>query len=325
MMLSGSFAGAENTIRVLISDGKNFHLPSKDERVERLGNKKGDVLVSGLRCSGSIEVWKGDDGLYIVNELPLEEYVKGVVAGEVGKSWDMEALKAQAVVARTYALHQKMNSGENKLRYHLTSSVMSQVYKGGPVPEQIAKAVDATRGEILTFEGKPIIAYYHSTSGGMTEDPEEVFGKSYPYLKPVKTTCSLSPYYIWEKRIPLSEIGRAVKLNGIETISIDSYTVSGRVKAFRFVSGAGEKQVPAKDMRRDLGWERLPSTLITRIDRDGDDYIFEGKGYGHGVGMCQWTALDMAKEGQMYREILATFYPGTTLQLSSQLTKAGKN
>lgn len=314
-------SSAETTIRVLIADGKGFHLPGKGERVERVGDRKGDILVSGLRYSGSIEVWKGNSGLYIVNELPLEEYVKGVVAGEVGKSWDMEALKAQAVVARTYALHQKLHSGENQLRYHLTSSVMSQVYKGGPVPDQIAKAVEATSGEILTFDGKPIIAYYHSTSGGMTEDPEEVFGKSYPYLKPVEATCSLSPYSLWERRIPLGEIERAVRVRGVEDIRIDSYTVSNRVKEFRIVTPSGEETVLAKDLRKNLGWERFPSTLITGMSRDGDSVVFEGKGYGHGVGMCQWTALDMAKEGKEYREILSKFYPGTTLQMISQMTK----
>lgn len=313
---------AETTIRVLIADSKGFHLPERTERLERLGDRKGEVLVSGLRYTGSIEVWKGDGGLYIVNELPLEEYVKGVVAGEVGKSWDMEALKAQAVAARTYALYQKLHSGDNQLRYHLTSSVMSQVYKGGPVPEQIAKAVEATRGEILTYDGQPIIAYYHSTSGGMTEDAEEVFGKSYPYLKPVEASCSLSPYSLWERRIPLAEIERALKVKGIEEILVGSYTVSSRVKDFRIVTQSGEETVLAKDLRRDLGWERLPSTFITGMSREGDALVLEGKGYGHGVGMCQWTALDMAKEGKEYREILAKFYPGTTLQLISRMTRA---
>lgn len=322
-LFSALCAYADTTIRVLITDGKGYHAPSKDEKIERLGNRKGEVLVSGLRYSGSIEVWKGNDGLYIVNELPLEEYVKGVVVGEVGKSWDMEALKAQAVVARTYALNQKMNSGENRMNYHLTSSVMSQVYKGGAVPEQIARAVDETRGEILTFNDKPIVAYYHSTSGGMTEDPQEVFGRSYPYLKPVEASCSLSPYYIWERRIPLAEIEKASKIKGIEDLLIDSHTVSQRVRAFRVVTRSGDVAVLAKDLRKDLGWERLPSTFISNVYLDDNAFVFEGRGYGHGVGMCQWTALDMAKEGKKYTEILSKFYPGTALQLISQLTLAG--
>lgn len=311
--LSPSALFAETTIRVLLVDGKNTKLPIKDEKIERFGNAKGEVLLSGLKYSGSIEVWKGNNGLYIINEIPIEDYIKGVVAGEVGSSWDIEALKAQAVVARTYAIYHKLNSG--KMPYHLTSSVLHQVYKGGNIPENIAKAVNDTKGEILTYEGKPIIAYYHSTSGGMTEDPVEVFGKSYPYLKPVETNCELSPYFMWEKRIHVSEIERASNVTGIKEIIIDDLTISNRVRNFRIITESGEHKIPAKELRKSLGWDRLPSTMITNIAKDEDFYIFEGKGYGHGVGMCQWSALDMAKKGMSYREILSKFYPGTVIEL----------
>ncbi len=306
-------AYAETTIRVLLVDGKNTKLPKKGEKIERFGNAKGEVLLSGLKYSGSIEVWKGENGLYIVNEVPLEDYIKGVVAGEVGNSWDIEALKAQAVVARTYALYQKLHNG--KMPYDLTSSVIHQVYRSGNIPENIAKAVNDTRGEILTYEGKPIIAYYHSTSGGMTEDPAEVFGKSYPYLKPVETSCELSPYFMWEKRIPVSEIERASNVTGIKEIMIDDLTVSNRARDFRIITENGEHKIPAKELRKSLGWDRLPSTMITNITKDEDAFIFEGKGYGHGVGMCQWSALDMAKKGMSYRDILSKFYPGTVIEL----------
>lgn len=306
---------AETTIRVLIADGKNSKIPNYDERIERFGNAKGDVLLSGLKYSGVIEVWKGENGLYIVNEMPLEDYIKGVVAGEVGSSWDIEALKAQAVAARTYAIYQKLNNG--KMPYHLTSSVLHQVYKGGNVSEEIAKAVNDTRGEILTYENKPILAFYHSTSGGMTEDPLEAFGKSYPYLKPVETTCELSPYYMWEKRIPVSEIEKALNIRGIKEILINELTVSNRARNLKIITEAGEQSIVAKDLRKNLGWDKLPSTMITNISKGEDIFIFEGKGYGHGVGMCQWTALDMAKRGMNYKEILSKFYPGTTIKLIS--------
>ncbi len=304
---------AETTIRVLLLDGKNSRLPKKDEKIERFGNAKGEVLLSGLKYSGVIEVWKGESGLYIVNEVPLEDYIKGVVAAEVGSSWNIEALKAQAVVSRTYALYQKLNNG--KMPYHLTSSVLHQVYKSGNAPDSIGRAVNETSGEILTYEGKPIVAYYHSTSGGMTEDPTEVFGKSYPYLKPVETSCELSPYFMWEKRIPAPDIERASNTGGIKEITIESYTASNRARTFKIITATGEYSMPAKDLRRNLGWDKLPSTMITNITKTEEVYIFEGKGYGHGVGMCQWTALDMAKKGMSYREIISKFYPGTTIEL----------
>ncbi|MCC6347434.1 MAG: SpoIID/LytB domain-containing protein [Nitrospirales bacterium] len=310
-----SLSAADATIRVLLLDGKSARIPQKNEKVEKLGNAKGEVILSGLKYTGNIDVWRGESGLYLVNEIPLEDYVKGVVAAEVGSRWDSEALKAQAVVARTYALYQKSSSAVQKVPYHLTSSVMHQVYKGHSIPETIAKAVDSTKGEILTYEGSPIAAYYHSTSGGMTEDPLEMFGKSYPYLKPVETGSELSPYYMWEKRIPLADIEKATGYDGIRDIIIDSYTVSNRVRIFKVITGTGEYSVPAKDLRKNLGWEKLPSTMIMSLVREGDAYIFEGKGYGHGVGMCQWTTLEMAREGKSYREILSRFYPGTAIEL----------
>ncbi len=306
---------AQDTIRVLLLDDKFSTTPQKDEVVERVGNTNGEVLLSGVSYAGIIEVWKGKNGLYIVNEVPFEEYIKGVVAAEVGSKWDIEALKAQAVAARTYAIYQKINNGSQKSLYDLTSTVQHQVYKGGSVPENVERAVNETRGEILTYEGKPILAYYHSTSGGITEDPAEVFGKSYPYLKPVETSCELSPYSIWEKKFPVSEIENAANSGKIEEIIIDTRTVSNRVKNFKIITDTGDLFIQAKDLRKKMGWSRLPSTLITSISRDGDTYIFEGRGYGHGVGMCQWTALNMAKSGMNYKEILSKFYPLTLIEL----------
>lgn len=308
-----SVAFAETTIRVLLNNGKEIKIPVRDEKIEKIGNSKGEVLLSGLNYSGNIEVWKGENGLYIINEIPLEDYVKGVVAAEVGNKWELEALKAQAVVARTYAVYQKIHN--KKRPYHITASVLDQVYKAGNISEDIERAVMETKGEILTYEGEPIIAFYHSTSGGMTEDPAEVFGRSYPYLKPVETSCENSPYNIWEKRIPLSEIEKASSINGIKEIYINETTVSNRVRNLKIVTEKDEHIVIAKDLRKNLGWDRLPSTMITNIKREGDIFIIEGKGYGHGVGMCQWTALDMAKKGMNYREILSKFYPNTTIEL----------
>ena len=295
-------------------DNKELKLPARDERLTRLGNTSGDVLLRGIKYSGEIEVWKGEKGLYVVNDIPLEEYIRGVVAAEVGKNWDIEALKAQAVVARTFAVYQKLNS-PNGIPYHLTSTVLDQVYKGSNIFPAITMAVDETKGEILTYGGKPIVAFYHSTSGGMTEDAADVFGKELPYLKPVKTNCELSPYYMWEKIIPVSEIEKALEVQGLKEINIGSYTASGRAKEMKITLQSGTSTVPATELRKKLGWDRLPSTLITGISRNNSLIVFEGRGYGHGVGMCQWSALQMAQEGKTYRQILLYFYPGTIIEI----------
>lgn len=302
-------------IRVLIVDPKNPVLPARDEKLQRLDSKKdAHTFVAGLKFSGTIEVFKGDKGIYIVNEMPLEEYVKGVIVSEVGSSWDAEALKAQAVAARTYAIFQMQNVSRTAAGFHLTSSVLHQVYRSGSVPDSIVKAVDETKSEVLLFEGRPIIAYYHSTSGGMTEDPVEVFGKQYPYLKVVETNSELSPYYMWQRKIPVVEIEKAVEITGIKDISIVSLTSSMRTKELKIKNTDKEFIMPAKDFRRKVGWEKLPSTLITGISAQNGSIVFEGRGYGHGVGLCQWSSLQMAKEGRSYRDILQKFYPGTVLE-----------
>lgn len=305
-------AHAINNIKVLIVNEIYPIIPAKNEKIDRLGSMKGDLLVLGMHYTGNIYVWKGDRGLYIVNELPLEDYVKDVVVAEVGPDWDMEALKAQAVISRTYALYQMRTNGDSI--YHIASSVLHQVYKGNNPNTRVAYAVDETIGEILTFDGKPIEAFYHSTCGGRTENPEDVFGKSYPYLKPLESNCDLSPYWVWEKRIQLTEIEKALNISGIKEISIKSFTSTGRVKQLEATCTSGTIAINANDLRKSLGWSRLPSTRFT-LSCHGDTVIFEGKGYGHGVGLCQWCALKMARDGKNYREILSFFYPGTIIQL----------
>lgn len=307
-------AYAAPSIRVLLVDIKEPKLPQKDEEVQKIGTSQGEVVLNGIKYTGKIEVWKGTGGMYIINEIPFEEYIKGVVAAEVGGKWDMEALKAQAVVARTYALYQKLNNNGANHFYDLTSSVLHQAYRGSGVSEAIVKAVEETAGQVLTYEGKPIIAFYHSTSGGVTEDAAEVFGKSYPYLKPVETSCELSPFYVWEKRFAAADIEKAINATGLKDIIIVSYTESHRIKDLRFITEEGELTMLGKDFRKSLGWDKLPSTLITSLTKNGGQFVFEGKGYGHGVGMCQWSALEMAQSGKDYEQILCAFYPGTKLE-----------
>jgi stage II sporulation protein D (peptidoglycan lytic transglycosylase) len=305
-------ASSANNIKVLIINEVYPKIPSKDEKIEKLGSMQGDLLVMGSRYSGNIDVWKGENGLYIINELPIEDYIRDVVAAEVSPEWDMEALKAQAVVSRTYALYRKTING-NAL-YHLASSVLHQVYKGKNGDVRIAYAVSATTGEVLTFDGNIIEAFYHSTCGGKTENPEEVFGKKYPYLKSLESTCDLSPYSTWERTIRIDEIEKAVGIAQIEHISIKSYTSTNRVRQLSIKTASEIITINATDFRKALGWSRLPSTNFSITSTD-TGILFQGRGYGHGVGLCQWCMLRMAREGKKYTEILAFFYPGTTIQL----------
>ena len=300
------------TIKVLILDDVFQNIPAKDEQLEKMGKLSGDLLVSGTHYAGDIEVMKGKTGMYLINELPIEEYVKNVVGAEVSSSWDMEALKVQAVIARTYALYQRTAAGN--ATYDLTSSVLHQVYKGNTVDARIAYAVMNTEGEVLYYNDRLIEALYHSTSGGMTEDASEVFGKSYPYMKPVASNCEISPYWMWERRIPVDEMEKALNISGLKEVSIRSYTSTRRVKTVDVVHSARVTNLKATDLRKMLGWSRLPSTNF-EVTRDNGNFVFEGKGYGHGVGLCQWSALQMARDGKNYREILSYFYPGTVIKI----------
>lgn len=301
-----------HTIKVLILDDIFQKIPDKEESLEKMGNLRGDLLVNGAHYFGDINVLKGKNSLYLINELSFEDYIKNVVSAEVGTNWDMEALKVQAVISRTYAMYQKNQNNRNR-EYDITSSVLHQVYKGSSFDTRISYAVMATEGEVLTYNGNLIEAFYHSTSGGKTEEPAEVFGKSYPYLKPVESNCELSPYSIWERRIPVEEIEKALNVKAIRNIQIKSYTSTQRVKTVDVFHSEGVLNVETKDLRKMLGWSRLPSTNFV-LSRDNGNYVFDGKGYGHGVGLCQWSALEMAREGMTYTQILDYFYPGTKLE-----------
>lgn len=294
-------------VRVLIGD----RIPTLDD-LQQIKKVRAKAIVNGSKYQGEIEIWKGKEGYFIVNVVNLEDYVKGVVASEVGTQWPAEALKAQAVLARTYVLHHILRN-RIKSFYDVTSSVLHQVYKEEGINQEVEKAVLDTQGEILTYKGEPIIAFYHACSVDMTEDVKEVFEGDLPYIKPVKVPPTPSPYTYWEKKILFQTFERILSMKKIEEVRILSYTSTGRVKELEFVGQEDKKVIMAKELRKLLEWTELPSTMIKSIRIEEDGVVFEGQGYGHGVGMCQWCAFQMAQEGKNYIEILKYFYPNTEI------------
>jgi len=334
---------AEDTIKILMHESANDPLPS--EQAQSLKSLNGKVFFHGKSYTGSLDVVGDENGLYVVSNIPFEKYIAGVVASEVGKDWEIEALKAQAVISRTYAIFNKNFNTEKS--FHLTSSVLHQVYKGDNADHLITEAVEATEKEILTFEGKPINALYHATCEGKTELPEEVWVESYPYIKSVDCNGVNAPYEIWEKKFSLEQIGEALGNEGVKDISIAAYTSTGRVKLLRIITeganpvlpSGGEEgepengspgqaankesseqiiEIKATELRKKLGYKELPSTDFS-LTISGDEVFFDGRGWGHGVGLSQWGALSMARQGKSYREILAHYYPGTTIMNSEEL------
>lgn len=308
---AASIPGGDFYVRVLIQDERFNKVPREGERLALLERTDGKLLVRQRPYTGRVEVWRGENGLYLINEIALEDYVKSVVKSETGKDWELEALKAQAVISRTYALYKRLHANGSK--YDLTSSSMDQLYYGDVQDEKVEEAVRETGGQILEYDGKPIEALYHSTCGGVTEDAVEVFGHEVPYLKSAKHKCELSPYAFWARKFPLSDVGQAIGAKKVTGVKIKDYTVSGRVRNFEISAEKGVITINGNDLRLLLGWKNLPSTLIKTLKVDGDYLSVEGSGYGHGVGLCQWSALEMARDGQDYKAILASFYQGTRL------------
>lgn len=276
-----------------------------------------ELTVSDRRFRGIIEVKKRGERLLVINELDVEDYLKGVVPIEVSPSWSMEALKAQAVVSRTYALYQR-RANLNK-DYHLLSTVMDQAYNGKDIEDpRASKAVSATEGVVIAYNGELILAAFHSTSSGSTEDGANLWSIDVPYLKGVECLFDQnSPFYQWKRNIGLAEIESAIrnggyKIGAVANITPYLWSKSARVMGLRIIHSGGELLLRGEDLRRLVGYSKLPSANF-EIDEIGKEISFSGKGAGHGVGLCQWGAKEMAEMGFRYQEILRYYFSGAEI------------
>ena len=275
------------------------------------------VLVNGKGYRGVIEVTPAEKGLQVVNELPLEEYLVGLINCEISSQWPMEAVKAQAVIARSYAIFQR--DSRKNAAFHLESTVMDQVYEGCDIEDsRAARGVKETAGEVLTFGGSVIQAFYHSNCGGHTEASENVWGYRIPYLTGVACRyCQNVNPYKWEQRIPLKKVesqlrASGINISGIRDVRQGTRNRSGRVTEVVFSGSRGKVAVTAVAVRKALGYGVIKSTNFDLRVND-DDLLFTGTGNGHGVGLCQWGSKQRAADGFDYREILSYYYPGTRL------------
>ena len=268
---------------------------------------QGALTVNGTRVRGEVAVVGSPQGLVLVNVIALEDYLKGVLGSEMPPQFPLEALKAQAVAARTYALERKLEMLGQP--FHLGSSVLSQVYGGLAAEDpRTQEAVEATRGEVLTFQLQPIEAYFHASCGGKTESGLQALGRDLPYLKPVSCPCGKLPNSKWTLELSEGDAKTALKAS---SLSVQGRTPTGRAR--RVELGAG-RSVDAVTFRERLGYAKVKS-LWFDVEPKGHGWKLEGKGFGHGAGLCQWGAKVLAEQGQGYREILEHYYPGTELQV----------
>ncbi|MCC7508902.1 MAG: SpoIID/LytB domain-containing protein [Planctomycetes bacterium] len=275
---------------------------------------------------GRLRVISCADGWDVINVVDLEQYVAGVVGWEMITGWPLEALKAQAVASRTYAVFEMEYARGNGRAWDLDDTTAYQVYGGvGPAdkPKQwretpnVLLARESTNGVILTYQGKGFRAFFHSTSGGHTVNPPAGLGidETIPPLAGVDLGefGKDSPKHRWEQRMPAGEVKARLiekKISPSDLIRIEAAETapSGHAVTVKLYDRKGHHRViPAVDLRRVLG---LFSTNFT-AEKQGDEWVFTGRGYGHGCGMCQWSAKGMAAAGWKSERILETMYPGS--------------
>ena len=329
-------------IEVFDAQGKSLGAYASLSMITKSANIR--YSVGGNAYRGSLLIVPEGETLNVINILDMESYLMGVVRNEIGNLTpdQLDAAKAQAVAARTYAVRYKGKYAQ----YDYMSDVNDQVYEGASSENDLtSQAVIETIGEIASSDGKPIDAFYFSTCGGVTANVQEVWKSSVPtqYLTSIhnevagKNLCEESPHYRWELNWTGEEIEKLIKENlkvvlpqeevsrvegqRLYNLAVISRDSSQRVKEFKIGFTKDNFIVSGEQARRILRGEKyiLYSSLF-RLDltRNPDGTIqsvkCKGAGFGHGVGMCQYSARTMAKQGYTYKQILQFFYRGTTIK-----------
>jgi len=330
LKLNGRATSHERLV-IIPSDGSMLNLKSNpyrgkfklqrsdDNRLVIVPSNDNDLSLNGNPYRGKIRLQRSaSGGMDVINVLDVEEYLYGVVPKEMSPQWFLEALKAQAIAARTYAFDQKEKNRDRD--YDVIAATTFQVYGGaGAESKKSNQAVDETKGMVLLYGGKLALAYFHANSGGMTEDAKRVWSADIPYLKTVRDDYSIrAPNCSWTLSLSIDKIRKALNNNGLEIGSIErlipvEVSPSGRVMKIKIFHGGREAILNGNDFRTKIDPTLIRSTLFTMIN-EGDEIRLVGKGYGHGVGMSQWGANIMASEGYSYGDILKHYYHGVEIK-----------
>lgn len=253
-----------------------------------------------------------------IKKMPLETYIEGVVAAEMEPTWPIQALEAQAIVARTFTL-KKMESGPipGKNADASTDPKEFQAYDAQKVNDRVRQAVKNTRGQVITYAGKPINAWFHANSGGKTANAVE--GLDYrqetaPYAAPV-VDVQEEPALVWTYTFTTDEVAKAARAQGVQVDSVTSIRIgrkgpSGRAETL-IING---REVKAPAFRVAIGDTKMKSTLLDQITLEDGRVYMRGRGFGHGVGMSQWGAWLMAQRGKTAKDIINYYFKGVTIQ-----------
>lgn len=279
------------------------------------------VVVNGRPFRGRIELERTGRTVRIVNILGVETYLRGVLHMETNEVWPTEALKAQAVISRTYAL---LNRGRHGSRgYDLCATPHCQAYGGAAAERAATDAVlRRTRGEVLMDRKKRLVStVYHSCCGGSTESAQNVWRHAgQPHLKATRCGwCRGSPHYFWKARVPTELVTKRLNAAGydlgeVRAIGVLSRTATGRVHRFRVYGQKGTRDIPANEFRNIVDPRRVRSTLIAGVSKLDGAWQFHGRGWGHGVGLCQWGMKELADQSMAYGQILRIYYRGVEVR-----------
>lgn len=278
---------------------------------------EGTFALSGKLYRGALQIkprtGSKQTGVDLINYVDLEDYLLSVVPSEMPSGWAIEALKAQAIAARSYA---QANAGKHESEgYDIKATTDDQAYSGVSAEHpQSNRAVHETRGQVLMHEGQVVSAYFHSSSGGCTELAEHVWARPVPYLRAVADYDDESPHFAWTRSADIASAEQALakankNVGGLLSITPVMRGVSPRVRWLLATGTDRSLFISGEEARRIFG---LPSTCFN-IGAAPDSYVFAGRGYGHGLGMSQWGAKKLAEAGYTAAEILSYYYKDVTL------------
>jgi len=306
---------------------KVYEIEMDKELVIKSYDKRG-IWVGGKRYSGLINIKNLKNEIFVINTLGIEKYLTSVVGSEMPHRWPLEALKAQAIASRTYALKKT-----GRELYDIDSTQRDQVYNGlESQTTQTYKAVKHTRTLVITYKNKLINALFHSSSAGMTENSEDVWRNKYPYLISVKDFDQKNPKLYWKKIFSNEELQILFpKIGGINDIEILDISKTGRVKNIKLFGNYGSLDFSGRNLRKKMG---LKSTLFrlkfitvsspqekNKTKNFNKSLMISGMGAGHGVGMSQWGAKHLATRGYKARDILKYYYSGIQIKPFKKIYK----
>jgi stage II sporulation protein D len=284
--------------------------------------ENGFIYAGGRWYRGEVNLVRDSGGITVINRLNMEDYLASVIGKEMYNTWPQEALKAQAVASRSYAVF-KLQRPQYKL-FDVLDTTTSQVYVGlEGEANSTQEAVKATAGQVLMYQGKVIEAVFHSSSGGHTENSENVWQNVVPYLRGVADFDQPSPSYQWTLNLTAAQLRQRIPgVGDILSMAPVKSSSTGRIQMLKVQGTKGDRLIKGNEARKALG---LKSTLFTAKPEFGlvagkpstakpTGFLISGRGHGHGLGMSQWGAYSLATQNKTYKEILMYYFQGTTLK-----------